>query len=112
MTRSSHHAWLCLALGSRDLRCGGVCVCGGGHRGAAGPPVSLAQRGTQPCPDQPGASLAPSLKELDHRGTEPQREGFRLASSESLLPAEAAEPSEGNGGLQSSSPGVMVTDAA
>lgn len=56
--------------------------------------------------------MAPSLKELDHRGTEPQREGFRLASSESLLPAEAAEPSEGNGGLQSSSPGVMVTDAA
>lgn len=59
--------------------------------------VCLAQRGTQPCRDLPGASLAPLLKEPDQRGTQPQREGFRPASSESLLPAEAAEPSEGKG---------------
>lgn len=56
--------------------------------------------------------MAPSLKELDQRGIRPHCKAFRLASSESLLPAQAAELSEGNGGLPSSSPSVMVTAAA
>lgn len=70
----------------------------GTQRGATGPPVCLAQRGTQSCSELPGASLVPSLTEPDQRGTQPQSEGFRPASSERLLPAEAAEPSEGKGG--------------